>query len=295
MSLLELMSPQEVARVGDELTIQKAFELLLKVVPARYKFKRETLRSRMRLIDGGAGFAVFAQAEDVGHILVSLEKNDAWLLKEYWTPKLRRQYMAVYEPPADAEHRAEQSKTVRGLQWVQRKWHLLEQHYLAHTRRHADGAWTVCLLRKPVEDLMRADMVVFEERQFRKCCGPEVNTWAEAVEDCVRFEMEERQRDAFRKHARFGDGLALAEDVLASSNKAEVALSTVRLKDWAEALERDAFAHGVSARALALELAAEMLALPTPTGVPCAPASDARPNQHTAEGGHTDHEHRSTP
>lgn len=259
-ALLSEMTPEEIEKVGDALTIRKAFDLLLKQASKRYRFKRHMLAKRMRLVDGGAGFAIFAQANGLCRIHVSLERNEAWLEQKLWTPELRKEYQRGIES-VDVEDGLDAAlcEKVRDTSWFKRKFPQLQAEYLARTRRGDDGSWTLCDATAMAADMLSRDLVVFEEHEFRKACGGGPSQWAHALNQCLEYEMQRLQRETFRRHERFGQGLALAEDVLGSKDAVVVALSLVRLESWAEEMDRGAFAYGASSKDLALALAKQLL------------------------------------
>lgn len=259
--LLDKMSPQELEEVADTLDVMKARRILMREAPRRYRFRRRNLERRMHPLEIAPDLITFGQADGLGRLVVDLDLQMVTVVPETWTPELRKDYRAEV-PANEAAERSSLDLSVRlwASSWFGRKLPLLERMYLDGTRQQQDGSWLVCDLAPSILEMLRQDVVSFEEHELARACGSTaMSAWAEALAASVTHEMQRRQQEAFRAHPDFAEGLALAEEALGSTNTVAAALATLRLERWARKLDSTAFAEFASAEALARDLAGQLL------------------------------------
>jgi len=239
-----------------------AVPMLQQATARQFNFKKPTVALRMHMVEYGDGWARFEdRATGYGRVLLDMEKQTSTLDEMSWDKHLMAAFRKLPAKPDEDEIRAAQeliSKT-RDSAWFKRKLWALEALYRRVAAQGHRGGVSEWELVPTIKQFLQEDRLAFEEKELMAAgAGSTIPAWADAITTALCAAMLEVQDAEFRKHDRYMDGLALAEQALCDTNSVWRAAAAVRLKVWAAEVDDSRFVARASSLKLVMEEARQL-------------------------------------
>ena len=253
------MLDSERAQVDTEVRVMRVFEAFFRAAEHQYRFKKSAMVERMQLMRDQDGWVTFKDAHTKAYATLDVKSDRVELMGSIWDGELMDEFRTGVSPlaaqAADDEARRDR---IRNCSWYVRHQSPLEKLFGSHRTRNAAGTFTCSDMAPAIMEMLSDDASGEEIDELGAACGEK--ELGESIANCIDYDMHESQLEVFKAHPKFQAGVGLAATMLNDTSDIGRALAKIRLKEWAEELERTAFCPNTRAFGFAREEAEKLVA-----------------------------------